>query len=105
MAEGGSRTMLPGVGLDQARQELEQRGLADAVGSDHPDTGVGADGDRGPVDDRAAAPVMGEVARHQRGRWGSGCYGVERCAGNGGTSRAGGRGGHGITGSQRTSPG
>ncbi len=61
---------LPGVGLDQARQELEQRRLADSVGSDHPHTGVGADGDRGPVDDRAAAPVMGEVARHQRGRWG-----------------------------------
>ena len=95
----------PGVGLDRAGQELEQRGLADAVGPDHADAAVRADGDRDSVDDRAAAPVEGDVARHQRGLAATGCYG-EVWSGVRATEGLSDRwtDGHGITGSQRTSP-
>ncbi len=66
----------------------------------------GPDGERDVVEDRAAAPVVGEVARHQGGRTGDG--GREQwsgIAGNGNLRDQGTRVGHGITGSQRTAPG
>jgi len=56
-----------GVGLHQARQHLKKRGLAHSVGADDADAALRADGERDVVEDGPAPPVMGQVARHQRG--------------------------------------
>ena len=76
---------LTGVGLDQAGQQLEQGGLPHPVGPHDTDTALRTDRDRDVGEDQPTAPVVGDVARHHRGRrtervaW----DGMERCAGNG----------------------
>ena len=62
----------PGDRLEQAGQELEQCGLADAVRADDTEARLGSDGQRHVVEHETAATFEAEVPRGEGGRWHSG---------------------------------
>jgi hypothetical protein len=55
--------------LDEARQDLEEGRLADAVGADHSQAGPGADRERHAVEDGASPALVAEVMSDERRRW------------------------------------
>ena len=71
VAQGGRRRVQDdpaAAGGDDPGQQLEEGRLADPVGADDADPALRPDREGDPVEDGAAAPVVGQVARHQCGR-------------------------------------
>ena len=60
--------MRPAVGLMSAGDQVEQGGLAGAVGADHADHLAGGDGEFDILEDAGAADLQAEALDRQRGR-------------------------------------